>query len=248
MRGATVREWLAAEGLPQYGELFEQHRIGLDVLPDLTERDLQDLGIPLGDRKRILKAIQSRGESNPAVASAASSSGGGRDAERRQLTVMFCDMVGSTELSRKLDPEQLRELMRSYQQACGSVIEKYEGHVAQYLGDGLMVYFGWPIAHEDDVERALRASLEVIDAVKSSSATHSLQVRIGIATGPVVVGDTGAGDASVPKLAVGETPNLAARLQGLAGADEIIIGPSTKRLVAAAFDYRDLGSNTLKAS
>ena len=180
MRGATVREWLAAEGPPQYGELFEQHRIGLDVLPDLTERDLQDLGIPLGDRKRILKAIQSRGESNPAVASAASSSGGGRDAERRQLTVMFCDMVGSTELSRKLDPEQLRELMRSYQQACGSVIEKYEGHVAQYLGDGLMVYFGWPIAHEDDAERALRAGLEVIDAVKSSSATHSLQVRIEI--------------------------------------------------------------------
>src|SRR5262249_33508909 len=138
------------------------------------------------------------------------------EAERRQLTVMFCDLVGSTALAHTLDPESLRELMRAYQQTCGRVVEKYEGHVAQYLGDGLMVYFGWPKAHEDDAERAVRSALEIVDAVKSIPAPIALQVRIGVATGPVVVGETGRGDAAVPKAAVGETPNVAARLQGLA--------------------------------
>src|SRR5262249_17245396 len=137
------------------------------------------------------------------------------EAERRQLTVMFCDLVGSTELSRRLDPELLRELMHAYQQTCGKVIERYQGHVAQYLGDGLMVYFGWPKAHEDDTERAVRSALEIVEAVKSVSTAVTLHARVGIATGAVVVGETGGGDASVPKAAVGETPNLAARLQGL---------------------------------
>ena len=159
---------------------------------------------------------------------------------------MFCDLVGSTALAHKIDPEQLRDLMRAYQQACGVVIEKYDGHVAQYLGDGLMVYFGWPRAHEDDPERAVHVSLEILQAVKTVRAPSPLQVRVGIATGPVVVGETGGGDASVPKLAVGETPNLAARLQGLAGADEIVVAATTRRLLGGAFEYRDLGSHTLK--
>ena len=168
------------------------------------------------------------------------------EAERRQITVMFCDLVGSTALSEKLDPEDLREVMAAYQKAAGAVIERYEGHVAQYLGDGLMVYFGWPAAHEEDAERAVRASLELIEAVKGVEASEPLRVRIGIATGRVVVGETGAGDASVPKAAVGRTPNVAARLQGLAGPDEIVIAPTTRRLAGGAFDYDDLGEQRLK--
>jgi class 3 adenylate cyclase/tetratricopeptide (TPR) repeat protein len=167
-------------------------------------------------------------------------------AERRQITVLFCDLVGSTELTQTLDPEELREVLREYQQACGEVVRKYDGHVAQYLGDGLMVYFGWPKAHEDDAERSVRASLEILEAVKRVSAPEPLKVRVGIATGPVVVGETGAGDASVPKAAVGETPNLAARLHALAGADEIVIAPATHKLLGSTFDYHDLGTQTLK--
>ena len=160
---------------------------------------------------------------------------------------MFCDLVGSTDLTHKLDPEPLRELMQAYQQACREVIEHYDGHVAQYLGDGLMIYFGWPKAHEDDAERAVRAGLEIVDAVKEIPlAPESLRVRIGIATGPVVVGETGAGDASVPKVAVGETPNLAARLQGLSGPDQIVIALNTHRLLGVAFEYADLGEKNLK--
>ena len=245
----TVKQWLEQLGLPQYAEVFAENDVDLDAVRFLGDSDLEKLGISLGNRKKLLNAI-ARLDGHAAVP-------GGSDrptdqpshhaeAERRQLTVMFCDLVGSTELSRQHDPEQLRELMHAYQQACGSVIEKYDGHVAQYLGDGLMVYFGWPRAHEDDSERALRASLDIIEAVKVVEAPSPLRVRIGVATGPVVVGQTGAGDASVPKLAVGETPNLAARLQGMAAADEIIIAPSTRRLAGATFDYQDLGSHTLK--
>ena len=159
---------------------------------------------------------------------------------------MFCDLVGSTALSEQLDPEDLRTLMQAYQKAAGTVIERYGGHVAQYLGDGLMTYFGWPQAHEDDAERAVRAGLEIVDAVKSVEAPEPLRVRFGIATGPVVVGETGAGDASVPKLAVGETPNLAARIQGLAGPDEVIVGASTRRLIGGTFDLDERGEQTLK--
>ena len=245
----TVRQWLEQLGLPQYAEVLAENDVDLEALRFLSESDLEKLGISLGNRKKLLNAI-ARLDSSALAAGTADKRphqpSPRAEAERRQLTVMFCDLVGSTELSRKLDPEQLRELMRAYQQACGSVIEKYEGHVAQYLGDGLMVYFGWPRAHEDDAERALRASLEIVEAVKGVSAASPLQVRIGISTGPVVVGETGAGDASVPKLAVGQTPNLAARLQGLASADQIVVGPSTRRLVGAAFNYQDLGTHTVK--
>ena len=230
-----VGQWLAGLGLEKYAELFAEHEIGEDALPHVTEEDLTAIGVALGARRQILAALPALTEPAPLPAPP-------QEAERRQITVMFCDLVGSTALSEQLDPEDLRALMQDYQKAAGSVIERYEGHVAQYLGDGLMTYFGWPQAHEDDAERAVRASLEIVEAVKAME----LQVRVGIATGPVVVGETGAGDASVPKLAVGETPNLAARLQGLAGADEIVVGPSTRRLLGGTFELVNMGQQTLK--
>jgi class 3 adenylate cyclase len=241
---SDIRPWLEELGLGQYGDAFEENRIDVDILVDLTDSDLKDLEIPLGDRKRILKAAGGHEISNQQVAETAGV--GNAEAERRQITVMFCDLVGSTRLSEELDPEDLRALMQAYQQAAGGVIERYQGHVAQYLGDGLMTYFGWPMAHEDDAERAVRASLEIVETVQEVEAPSPLHVRIGIATGPVVVGETGAGDASVPKLAVGETPNLAARLQGLAGPGDVVIGPLTYQLVGNAVVADDLGENALK--
>ena len=158
---------------------------------------------------------------------------------------MFCDLVGSTALSEKLDPEELRSLLHEYRTICGEVITRYEGFVARYVGDGILTYFGWPKAHEEDAERALRAGLEIVHAVKGASSTEPLSVRIGIATGPVVVGEqAGVGDQS--KLAIGSTPNLAARLQGLASADQIVIASSTRRLVGNSFDLADLGEHDLK--
>ncbi|MFN0186676.1 MAG: ATP-binding protein, partial [Aquabacterium sp.] len=168
-------------------------------------------------------------------------------AERRQITVMFCDLVGSTALSQRLDPEDLRNLMQRYQQTCGAVIERQRGTVAQYLGDGLMVYFGWPRAYEDDAQRAVAAALQLVDAVKTIASAQPLQVRIGLATGPVVVGQgAGSGDASSPRLAVGETPNLAARVQGLAEPDQVLAAAATWRLLGGAFDGQDLGEHRLK--
>jgi class 3 adenylate cyclase/tetratricopeptide (TPR) repeat protein len=248
----TIRQWLAGIGLEQYAQAFEREQIDADSAPYLTEANLKDLGLPMGPRARFLAAVQALSPS-PRPTSVATPSGNApeqgpatADAERRQLTVMFCDLVGSTVLAQNLDPEQLRELMRAYQQACGAVVDKYGGHVAQYLGDGLMVYFGWPRAHEDDAERAVRSALEIVASVKQVAAPSALQVRVGIATGPVVVGETGAGDASIPKVAVGETPNLAARLQGLASADEVVVAPGTHRLLGGTFDYQDLGEHALK--
>ena len=235
---SDIREWLEGLGLGQYVDVFERERATLDDILELSDADLKELGLPLGMRITTSVARVSHGDRGnqqeqdnkgykPLVTLPSI------DAERRQLTVMFCDLVGSTELSQQLDPEALRELMRAYQKACGEVIEKYDGHVAQYLGDGLMTYFGWPRAHEDDAERAIRAALEIVEAVKRISAPEPLHVRVGIATGPVVVGETGAGDASVPKLAVGETPNVAARIQGLAEADQILVGGAPAVWLAA---------------
>jgi class 3 adenylate cyclase/predicted ATPase len=250
---SDVREWLSRHGLAQVGDVLEREQIDWGALLVLSESDLKDLGLPIGQRAKLLAALRSLRERDSSSAESTvisperrSVTGPGLEAERRQLTILFCDLVGSTSLSQKVDPEPLRDLMQRYQQACRAVIERYDGHVAQYLGDGLMVYFGWPRAHEDDAERAVRSALELVDAVKKVSATPPLQVRIGIATGAVVVGETGAGDASVPKLAVGETPNLAARLQGLAAPDQIIISPSTQRLLGGTFTYADLGPQLLK--
>jgi class 3 adenylate cyclase/predicted ATPase len=244
---SDIREWLEELGLGQYADAFEAEQVSVANLPELTDGDLKGLGLPLGPRRTVIKAARTLDDAiNPAKTAKTDIAHASRGAERRQLTVMFCDLVGSTALSEQLDPEDLRILMQAYQQACGNVIERYGGHVAQYLGDGLMTYFGWPHAHEDDAERAIRAGLDIVDTVKTVPAPAPLQVRVGIATGPVVVGETGAGDASVPRLAVGETPNLAARMQGLAAADHIVISPSTHRLIGGTFEVDDLGSRTLK--
>ena len=169
----SVREWLEGLALGQFADAFEAEHIDLRALPELTEDDLKDMGLPIGPRRIVLKAARVRGDGLGATSRIAAASAAApisveqpREAERRQITVMFCDLVGSTALSERLDPEDLRSLMQAYQQTCGVVIGRYAGHVAQYLGDGLMVYFGWPAAHEDDAERAVRAGLEVIEAVK----------------------------------------------------------------------------------
>src|SRR6202166_1083072 len=240
--------WLRGLGLGQYEATFRESEVDAEVLPELTESDLSQLGVPLGHRKRLLKAIAALGAAEKAPATAlrplqeeAVSHGG----ERRQLTVMFCDLVGSTALSEKLDPEELRSLLHAYRILCGDVIARYDGFVARYVGDGILTYFGWPTAHEEDAERAVRAALEIVHTIKRASSTEDLSVRICVATGAVVVGETaGAGDQS--KLAVGSTPNLAARLQGLATADQIVIAASTCRLVGKAFELSDLGEHDLK--
>src|SRR6185369_1634238 len=218
--------------------------------------DLEGLGvIAIGHRRRLLVAI-AKLQDGPASSQAVTLPGDqststpiadavSHAGERRQLTVMFCDLVGSTALSEKLDPEELRDLLHAYRTLCGDVIARYDGFVARYVGDGILTYFGWPAAHEDDAERAVRTALEIVQTVKRASSTEALSVRIGIATGPVVVGETaGVGDQS--KLAVGSTPNLAARLQGLAAADQIVIAASTRRLVGNAFELIDLGEHDLK--
>ncbi len=246
----SVRAWLESIGLAQYAELFEQQAIDFDLLCELTEADLQKLGIAmLGHRLRLVKAITVL-SGKPSARQDAFNDHAARMSipaapERRQLTVMFCDLVGSTALSRRLDPEDLRLLMQSYQEVCRKVVDRYEGHVAQYLGDGLMVYFGWPRAHEDEAQRAVCAALDIVDEIKRLQAPEPLHVRIGIGTGPVVIGETGWGDAAVPRTAVGETPNVVARMQTLAGPDQVVIASSTQRLAAGSFVYQDLGEHTL---
>jgi class 3 adenylate cyclase/predicted ATPase len=250
-----LKNWLEGLGLGHYGELFARHRIDLDVVPDLTESDLAELGLPLGDRRRLQRAMMSL----VPAGSASSSVGNGLrapiatvEAERRQLTVMFCDMVGSTSLSEQFDPEDVRDIIAAYRETCVSVLEYYEGFVARYIGDGILVYFGYPNAHEDDAERAVRAGLEIVLAISTQSReshgilTDAPAVRIGIATGLVVVGDLIGKGTEEHDSAVGETPNLAARLQGLAPPNGVVIASSTQSLLRAKFDYENLGSHVLK--
>ena len=239
---SDIRLWLEELGLGQYADAFDENDIRLGILSDLTPDDLKDIGVQsVGHRRALLSAIATlregaAGEPGPADPPPRDRDIRPPEAERRQITVLFCDLVGSTALSAKLDPEELRDVMAVYQNAAGAVIERYDGHVAQYLGDGLMTYFGWPQAHEDDAQRAIRAGLDIIGAVKQIAAPRELLVRVGIATGPVGVGETGSGDASVPKTAVGKTPNLAARVQGLAAPDTVLIAHSTRQLIGGTLD------------
>ncbi|MFL5288517.1 MAG: AAA family ATPase [Rhodopila sp.] len=251
-----VEEWLRSLGLEQYEAAFRENDVDAALLPNLTADDLKDIGIAsVGHRRQLLIAIAKL--QNEGVCSQAAKPSGDHPAptpaedvvlsagERRQLTVMFCDLVGSTALGEKLDPEELRDLLHAYRTLCGDVIARYDGFLARYVGDGILTYFGWPAAHEDDAERAVRAALEIVQTVRRASTTEALSVRIGIATGPVVVGEpAGAGEQA--KLAIGSTPNLAARLQGLAAADQVVIATSTRRLVGNAFDLSDLGEHDLK--
>ena len=251
-----VGHWLKALGLGEYAKAFAEHKIDFRVLPELNSQDLREMNIPLGPRKLLLKAIAELqadggttiGTAETATRETASQGHPATEAERRQLSVMFVDLVGSTELSARLDPEDLREVMRRYQDAVAGAVTRYAGHVAKYLGDGVLVYFGWPQAHEDQAERAVRAGLDAVAAVsglKLDSST-ALQARVGIATGQVVIGDL-VGEMGRDADAVsGETPNLAARLQGVAEPDQVAVGEATRRLIGDAFELEDLGVRELK--
>jgi class 3 adenylate cyclase len=245
-----IRAWLKANGFARFADTFEENEIDGEALLELTEEHLKDFGIALGPRLKLLKAIQclrrEAVEEPPATESTAKpASLGARvpEAERRQLTVLFCDLVGSTELSARLDPEDLRAIMGAYQAACAEVIGRFDGHVAKFLGDGVVAYFGWPRAHEDDAERAVRAGLQLVETIArlQPHVDVRLQARIGIATGPAVVGDLIGEGASREEAVVGDVPNLAARLQALAEPGSVVIGAATRRLLGGLFELDDLG-------
>jgi predicted ATPase/class 3 adenylate cyclase len=245
-----IAEWLDKLGLGHYAQRFAENGIDLSDLRHLTDQDLKDIGILLGHRRRILAAIAELAGAVPAALQpiAEIEPKPSDSAERRQLTVMFCDLVGSTALSGSLDPEDLRGIIGAYHRCCTEVIERNGGFVAKYMGDGVLSYFGYPHAHEHDAERAVRAGLALVAAVPklTTAARMPLQVRVGIATGLVVVGDlVGSGEAQERGI-VGETPNLAARLQGIAEPDAVVIAEGTRRLLGNLFELQDLGLAALK--
>jgi class 3 adenylate cyclase/predicted ATPase len=245
----SVREWLASLGLSEYADLFAEHRIvDLSVLRDITDQDLKELGVILGDRRRMLRAIaELAGSTSPTLQFVATpATEPWEEAERRQVTVMFADLVGSTALSTSMDPEDLREVISAYQKCAAETVRQFGGFVARYLGDGVLVYFGYPHAHEDDAERAVRAALELIAVVAGLKMRAPQQVRVGIATGLVVVGHLIPSGESEERGVVGETPNLAARLQGTAEPNMVIIAESTRRLLGDFFKLEDLGLKDLK--
>jgi class 3 adenylate cyclase/predicted ATPase len=244
-----VEAWLQDLGLERYAPAFHDNEIDERVLPSLTAEDLKDLGVTLvGHRRRLLDAIAALGAAAPAapLTVPAPSAPAQVDAERRQLTVMFCDLVGSTSLSTRFDPEDLREVIGAYHGAVAEIVAGFDGFVAKYMGDGVLVYFGYPRAHEDDAERAVRAGLGTIDAVgRLDIKSIKLQARIGIATGLVVVGDLIGEGSAQEQAVIGETPNLAARLQALATPASLVIGASTRQQIGGLFDLEDLGPQQL---
>jgi class 3 adenylate cyclase len=244
-----ITGWLRELGLEQYAPAFRDNSIDAKILPSLTVEDLKDLGVTsVGHRRQLLDAIAALGSGAPATVptSASGPVPTPADAERRQLTVMFCDLVGSTALSTQFDPEDLRDLIGAYHRAVTAVVAKFDGFVAKFMGDGVLIYFGYPRAHEDDAERAVRAGLGLIDSVgRLDAGTVKLRVRVGIATGVVVVGDLiGAGSAQ-EQTVVGETPNLAARLQAIAAPANLVIAAATRQQIGELFDLEDLGPQHL---
>jgi class 3 adenylate cyclase len=246
----TIKEisgWLEKLGMSEYGECFAQNKIDLSVLPHLTDQDLKDIGVPLGHRRKMLAAIsEAAGTTAPAEPAVEFASKPHETAERRQVTVMFSDLVGSTALSARMDPEDLREIISAYQKCVAETVKRFGGFVAKYMGDGVLVYFGYPQAHEDDAERAVRSGLELIQAVGALKSSAPLQTRVGIATGLVVVGDLIGSGAAQEQTVIGETPNLAARLQGIAEPNVVMIAESTRKLLGNLFELEDLGAKDLK--
>ena len=247
-----IAAWLRGIGLAQYAELFRSNDIDSPLLRKLCGEDLKELGVTsLGHRKRLLEAIAALGaesETGETTRVVADVPAIGSPAQRRQLTVMFCDLVGSTALSGRLDPEDLRHLIRSFHDLVSAAVASYEGHIAQVLGDGVLVYFGYPQAHEDDAARAVRSALsirEVLDT-RAAGGEIALQTRIGIATGLVVVSEIGVGTSAAEQSASGETPNLAARLQAQARPGEIVLSGETRKLLGQAFVLESLGPLELK--
>jgi class 3 adenylate cyclase len=222
-----IADWLERLGLVQYAQRFAENDISFSVLSDLTDQDLKEIGVSLGHRRQLLRAIaELNGVEKSAPKSAPSAAAPvvpHEAAERRQVTVMFSDVVGSTALSARMDPEDLREVISAYQKCVAETVSHFRGFVAKYMGDGVLVYFGYPQAHEDDAERAVRAGLELIGAVSALKAASPLQTRVGIATGLVVVGDLIGTGSAQEQAVVGETPNLAARLQGVAEPNTVVI-------------------------
>src|SRR5262249_47590208 len=240
-----VGEWLRGLGLTQYERAFRDNNIDGEVVRRLTADDLRDLGVAsVGHRRRLLDALGALGEKKPDE-KLSTPTPRMRDvagnAERRQVSVMFCDLVGSTGLAGQLDPEDLRELIAPYHAAAAEEIRRVEGHVAQYLGDGVLAYFGYPQAHENDAERAVRVGLRLVERIGALDAGQLLQIRVAIATGLVVVGDLIGTGESQERAAVGETPTRAARLQAIAPPNGVLIDETTRSLVRDLFDYRDLG-------
>jgi class 3 adenylate cyclase/predicted ATPase len=249
----NVGGWLRSLGFEQYEASFRENKIDDTVLPRLTAEDLKDLGVGfVGDRRRLLDAIAalhadaSAPTSSLSDASPATDKAAQETAERRQVTVMFSDLVGSTALSAHMDPEDLREVISAYQRSVAETVSRFGGFVAKYMGDGVLVYFGYPQAHEDDAERAVRAGLELIGVVSALRPNAPLQTRVGIATGLVVVGDLIGSGASQEQAIVGESPNLAARLQGIAEPNMVVIAEGTRKLLGNLFELEDLGAKDLK--
>ena len=250
-----VAVWLRSLGLERYEAAFRENEISERVLPSLTQEDLKEIGVgPVGHRRMLLEAIAAlrddTGDNAPsanlAVVSSAPNVSPEDRAERRQVTVMFSDLVGSTALSARMDPEDLREVISSYQKSVAETVGRFGGFVAKYMGDGVLIYFGYPQAHEDDAERAVRAGLELVAAIRDLKTHAALQTRVGIATGLVVVGDLIGSGASQEQAIVGDTPNLAARLQGVAEPNSVVIAEGTRKLLGSLFELEDLGPQELK--
>jgi class 3 adenylate cyclase/tetratricopeptide (TPR) repeat protein len=240
-----IADWLEKLGLGQYAQRFVENGIDVSVLHYLTDQDLEKIGVLLGHRRKMLAAITefpdaSLSKDEPVESKPQDT------AERRQVTVMFSDLVGSTALSARMDPEDLREVILAYQKCVTETVRRFDGFVARYMGDGVLAYFGYPQAHEDDAERAVRAGLELVAAVRDLKTHASLQTRVGIATGLVVAGYLIGSGSAQEQAVVGETPNLAARLQGVAEPNAIVIAESTRKLLGNLFEFQDLGLKDLK--
>jgi class 3 adenylate cyclase len=244
-----IAAWLQSQGLERYITAFRDNEIDWEVLPRLTSDDLREIGVSaIGHRRKLLDAIAALRAAPPEPVAPAREERGDAtsvEAERRQLTVMFCDLVGSTTLSTRFDPEDLREIVGAYHRCVADTVGRFGGFVAKYMGDGVLIYFGYPEAHEDDAERAARAGLAVIDTVGRLATQEPLNVRIGVATGLVVVGDLIGAGAAQERGVVGETPNLAARLQALARPGTLIVADSTRRQIGTLFEIEDLGLQPL---
>src|SRR5215510_13119604 len=244
-----IADWLKQLGLGQYTQRFAENEIDVTVLRHLTDQDLREIGVPLGHRRKILAAIrEDMGSTTPVTSDPVdhlepTSQASG---ERRQITVMFSDLVGSTALSARMDPEDLREVISAYQKCVAEAVRRFGGFVARYFGDGVLVYFGYPEAHEDDADRAVRAGLEVIASVIALKTPVSLQTRVGIATGLAVVGDLIESGDGQERGIVGETPNLAARLQEIAEPNTVVIAETTRSLLGNLFELKDLGARDLR--
>ena len=241
-----IESWLRGLGLEKYASAFRENEIDAAMLPKLTADDLKELGVSaLGHRKKLMEAIAALAGPSPQVATPPSE---GPGPERRQLTVMFVDLVGSTQMAGRLDPEDMRNVILDYQQRVAAEIQKVGGNVAKYMGDGVLAYFGWPRAHENEAERAVRAGLAISASVatQQSPLPEPLSARIGVATGLVVVGDLIGSGSSQEETVVGDTPNLAARLQSFATPGQLVISETTHALLGGMFETTDLGTPELK--